>query len=270
VRLLIRTWNVFHGNALPPESDGYLEEAVQLVTEDAPDVVCLQEIPAWGLERLGEWSGMTVYGEIAAPPRIGPFPSTAEIGRRLTSIDQGFLRSAFSGQANAILLGPALRGLASYAVELNSRSFRDAQARMLRLDTVTRLAWAKERRVCHAVRAAGPDGRTFVVANFHATGLPDDRLPDAEALRAASFADGLARPRDVCVLAGDFNVWPARSRTLADLASPEWGFSPPGAKLDQVLVRGTRAGPPSVWPVERRRVGGRLLSDHAPVEVELA
>jgi endonuclease/exonuclease/phosphatase family metal-dependent hydrolase len=24
-----------------------------------------------------------------------------------------------------------------------------------------------------------------------------------------------------------------------------------------------------VWPIERRRVGGRLLSDHAPVEVEI-
>ena len=269
MRLLIRTWNVFHGNALPPESGGYLEQAIRLITKDEPDVVCLQEVPAWGLERLGEWSGMTVYGELAAPPRIGPFPSTAEIGRRLTRIDQGLLRSAFSGQANAILLGPALRGVATWAVELNSRPFRDAQARMLQLDAVTRLAWAKERRVCHAVRAVDERGRRFVVANLHATGLPDDRLPDAEALRAASFADGLARPGDVCVLAGDFNVWPARSRTLTDLATPEWGFSPPGEKLDQVLVRGARVGPQAVWPVERRRVDGRLLSDHAPVEVEL-
>ena len=42
------------------------------------------------------------------------------------------------------------------------------------------------------------------------------------------------------------------------------------SKLDQVLVRGAKAGPVEVWPVERRRVDGRLLSDHAPVEVEVA
>ena len=270
MRLLLRTWNVFHGNASPPEHVGYLEEAVRLATEDAPDVVCLQEVPAWGLERLGDWSGMTVYSEVAAPPRLGPFPSTAELGRRLTRIDHGLLRSACSGQANAILLGPRLRGIAAYSVQLNSRRFCSVQARRLQLDVVTRLAWAKERRVCQAVRARAEDGRVFVVANLHATGLPDDRLPDAELRRSASFADGLARRGDVCVLAGDFNVWPARSRTLADLTSPEWGFSALGPKLDQVLVRGAEAGPVEVWPVERRRVEGRLLSDHAPVEVEVA
>jgi endonuclease/exonuclease/phosphatase family metal-dependent hydrolase len=264
--LLVRSWNVFHGNAVPPERDDFLEEGVRLVTADEPDVVCLQEVPVWALERLGEWSGMTVYGVVAAPPRLGPLPSTAEIGRRLTDIDHGLLRSAFSGQANAILLAPGRRGTHPRFVELNSPPFRQAQARMLGLDVVTQLAWAKERRVCQTVRV---DER-YVVANLHATGLPDDRLPDAELLRAVSFADGLARPGEVCVLAGDFNIWPARSRTLADLASPQWGFSQPGPKLDQVLVRGASAEEVAVWPVERRRVEGRLLSDHAPVEVEIA
>ena len=37
-----------------------------------------------------------------------------------------------------------------------------------------------------------------------------------------------------------------------------------------LLVRGAQAGPEETWPLERRRVGGRLLSDHAPVEVRLA
>jgi endonuclease/exonuclease/phosphatase family metal-dependent hydrolase len=268
--LLVRTWNVFHGNAVPPERGDYLEEAVRIATADGPDVLCLQEVPAWALERLGEWSGMTVYGEAAAPPRLGPLPSTAEIGRRLTSLHHGVLRSAFSGQANAILLGPGLSRLGSYALELNSRRFRKAQSRALDLDLVTRLAWAKERRVCQAVHAQAADGRVLLIANLHATGLPDDRLPDAEVLRAASFADALARPGEVCVLAGDFNMWPERSRTLADLVGPDWRFTAPGPKLDQVLVRGAGTGEVEVWPVERRRVGGRLLSDHAPVEVEIA
>jgi endonuclease/exonuclease/phosphatase family metal-dependent hydrolase len=267
--LLIRTWNLFHGNAVPPDAASYLEEAVRLATADTPDVLCLQEVPAWGLARLGEWSGMAVYGEIAAPPRLGPFPSTAKLGHRLTRLNHGFLRSAFSGQANAILLGPSLTGLQTHALHLNSRRFRKAQERMLGLDAVTRLAWARERRVCQVVRARAADGRRFVIANLHATGLPDDRLPDAEILRSASLADGLARPGEVCVLAGDFNVRPERSRTLADLKAPKWGFSRASPNLDQVLVRGARSGSPVVWPIERRRVGGRLLSDHAPVEVEI-
>lgn len=267
--MLIRTWNLFHGNAVPPESASFLEEAVRLAISDRPDVLCLQEVPPWGLERLGAWSGMVVYGEIAAPPRLGPFPSSVKLGHRLTRLNHGLLRSAFSGQANAILLGPSLTGFGTHALHLNSRRFRKAQEWMLGLDTVTRLAWAKERRVCQVVRARAADGRRFVIANLHATGLPDDRLPDAEALRAASLADGLARPGDVCILAGDFNVRPERSRTLADLQGPDWGFSKPSPKLDQILVRGAQAGPPEVWPVERRLRGARLLSDHAPVEVEV-
>ena len=267
--MLVRTWNLFHGNAVPPEPDSHLEAAVRLATSDGPDVLCLQEVPAWGLKRLGEWSGMAVYGEIAAPPRLGPFPSTVELGYRLTRLNHGFLRSAFSGQANAILLGPSLTGLETQALHLNSRRFRKAQERMLELDTVTRLAWAKERRICQVVRARAVDGRRFVIANLHATGLPDDRLPDAEVLRAASLADGLARPSEVCILAGDFNVRPERSRTLVDLNGPEWGFSKASPNIDHVLVRGARAGSPAVWPVERRRVDGRVLSDHAPVEVEI-
>jgi endonuclease/exonuclease/phosphatase family metal-dependent hydrolase len=226
-------------------------------------------VPVWALEWLGAWTGMTVYGEVAAPPRLGPLPSTAELGRRLTDLDHGLLRSAFTGQANAILVSPALAGLGAYAVELNSPEFRRAQARVLGLDVVARLAWAKERRVCQAVRVRLEDGRGAFVANLHATGLPDDRLADAELLRAASFADGLARPDEICVLAGDFNVWPHRSRTLADLQRPEWGFPAPGPRLDQVLVRRARASAPEAWPEGRRRVGGRLLSDHAPVEVRI-
>ena len=43
--LLVRTWNVFHGNASPPERHGFLEQMVRLATEDRPDVLCLQELP---------------------------------------------------------------------------------------------------------------------------------------------------------------------------------------------------------------------------------
>ena len=46
----------------------------------------------------------------------------------------------------------------------------------------------------------------------------DERLADAELLRAASFVDALADPGDLVVLAGDFNVEPGGSATLGALA----------------------------------------------------
>ncbi len=219
MRLLVRTWNVFHGNVYPAERRAYLQEMVRLASADGPDVLCLQEIPVWALERLDEWSGMTVFGEVAAPPRIGPFPSTAELGRVLT-FDHGLLRSAFTGQANAILVRPELRTTTCGAIVLNSSGFRKVQAARLGLDLVARLAWAKERRVCQALGLELTDGRAVLIANLHATGLPDDRIPDAELLRAAGFADRLARPGELCVLAGDFNVQAARSATLDELTGP--------------------------------------------------
>ena len=110
----------------------------------------------------------------------------------------------------------------------------------------------------------------MLVANLHATAYPHDRrLADAELLRAAVFADGLAARDDICVIAGDFNVTRACSRTLTDLAGEEWGFSPAGEGIDHVLVRGASSGRPVRWARERRRVGGRVLSDHAPVEVRI-
>ena len=268
--MLVRTWNVFHGNAVPPERRAYLEEMVRLASRDRPDVLCLQEVPAWALRQLGEWSGMQAFGAVAARPAIGPIPSTAKVGGVITSLNHGMFRSAFTGQANAILAAPALRALDRRELVLNPRSFRKAQARWLGLDLVARLAWAKERRVCQAVRLSLRDGRSALVANLHATAYgPDERFADAELLRAATFADGLARPGEVCILAGDFNVSAERSRTLADLAEPEWGFSVPAPGIDHVLVRGARSHRPERWPPERRRLQGRLLSDHAPVDVRV-
>ena len=52
--MLVRTWNLFHGNTNPPRRGAYLREMVELITTGSPDVVCLQEIPVWALARLGE------------------------------------------------------------------------------------------------------------------------------------------------------------------------------------------------------------------------
>jgi endonuclease/exonuclease/phosphatase family metal-dependent hydrolase len=266
VPLLVRSWNVFHGNAVPPEREAYLEEMVRLAVADDPDVLCLQEVPLWAVEHLGEWSGMTAVAATAAPPRIGPLPSTAAIGRALTDLNHGLLRSAFTGQANATLVSRRLRVLEDRTLVLNPPPFRSAQARWLSLDLVARLAWAKERRVCLAVRLGLPEGSSALVGNLHATSFEaDQRLADAELRRAAAFLDGLAGPSEPVFLCGDTNVPTARSRTMRDLGA--WGYSEPGPGIDHVLVRGLPVDGPVTWPEERRRVGGRLVSDHAPVEV---
>jgi len=101
--MLVRSWNLYHGMTSPRGRRSHLEEAVRLVSSDRPDVVCLQEVPLWGCPHLEDWSGMTAIWRstrrVWFPPRLGG---------RITRLNQGFFRSAFSGQANAILLRPRL------------------------------------------------------------------------------------------------------------------------------------------------------------------
>jgi endonuclease/exonuclease/phosphatase family metal-dependent hydrolase len=261
--VLVRSWNLFHGNAVPPTKHTYLDDMIRLITADEPDIVCFQEIPAWALDRF-------TVGDVSARPSIGPIPITAELGFRLTRVHYGLIRSAFSGQGDAITVSPRLRVLGHKTLTLNTRRFRQAQSAAFGLPMRARLAWANERRIVQALRVADAEGRTYLVANLHATSYrSDDRLADAELLRAAWFAVSEASPEDVVILAGDFNVAPHRSRTLRDLQSEEWGFSAPGPNIDHILVRGAPTSPVRVWPIEQRLIEGRLLSDHAPVELDI-
>jgi endonuclease/exonuclease/phosphatase family metal-dependent hydrolase len=261
--VLVRSWNLFHGNTVPPQRKQFLDEMLRLATADDPDILCLQEVPAWALGRF-------TVGDLAARPSVGPLPITPGLGHWLTSFDHGALRSVFAGQGNAVVVSPRLRLLSHRTLTLNARRFRKAQARAMRLGIVARFAWAKERRIVQAVRLATPGGRTFLVANMHCTSFPaDERLADAEVLRAAWFSASTAASEDVVVLAGDFNARASRSRTLHDLAGPAWGFTEAGAGIDHILVRGTRSGELRRWPDDQRMHEGRLLSDHAPVEVEI-
>ena len=228
--LLVRSWNLFHGNAQPPDRRSRLEAMVRLATSDRPDVLCLQEVPPWALPRLAGWSGMTPRWVVTREPRL-PGGLAGAVTRR----HNGRFRSGLTGQANAILLAPSLRPVAH---------------RSLRLDD-----GRPEPRYCHAVRLD-----MLVVANLHATNdFRDPRVPGAEIVRAEAFVTELAGELP-CVLAGDFNL---RAEHLADLA----GWSELGGGIDHVLVRGLVASPLAVWPEERRRQNGVVLSDHAPVEV---
>lgn len=230
--MLIRSWNVFHGNAHPPDRGSHLRAMIRLATADRPDVLCLQEVPLWALPRLARWSGMQARWVVTKRPWL-----PAWLAGLVTRLNNGLFRSAIAGQANAILLGDGLEPLEQH---------------VLRID-----AGRSEPRWCQAVRLEG-----IVVGNLHATNDFDDPPSvAAEVARAEAFVSGLARDLPA-VLAGDFNL------RRADL-DPLPGWSALGPGIDHVLVRGLEAGPLEVWPEERRREGGLVLSDHAPVEVRV-
>jgi endonuclease/exonuclease/phosphatase family metal-dependent hydrolase len=231
--LLVRSWNIHHGMTLPHTRRNYLEQAIRLISSDHPDVVCLQEVPLWGRRGLESWSGMSLIWNSARrvwfPPRLGGW---------ITRLNQGFFRSAVSGQANAILLGRHLQPLER------------------RWTVISR--GRRERRICQAVRLQGT-----VIANLHASGVAGQPEVGAEEVsRALAFAESLAQPGDALILAGDFNLLP---RQLPELP----GFSSPGRGIDHILVRGAEASPLEVWPEAKRTSEVGVLSDHAPVELRV-
>ena len=210
--MLVRTWNLFHGNASPPERRAFLGRMIELVTRDRPDVVCLQELPVWALRHLENWSGMHANDAVARRPLL-PFGA-----RAVTALHHGLLRSAATGEADAILTRDPARDLGFQVV-----------------------GDAKLRRIAHAVDLGG-----VTIVNFH---IDADR---AQLDRVVAFAG------ERSIVAGDANIVSAGAN----------GFSAPLAgSIDQILVRGlTLRDGPAAWPVERRTVDGRVLSDHAPVE----
>jgi len=230
--VLVRSWNLFHGNTLPPGRRSRLERMVRVATEDRPDVLCLQEVPLWALSRLPRWSGMSVRHVVTRRARFGTL-----LGGAITRLHNGLFRSALAGQANAILLAPGLDALVHRSLRIDQRR--------------------KEPRFCHAVRL-----EALVVGNLHATNdFRRPHVPAEEIVRAEAFVTEVAGGLP-CVLAGDFNL---RAEHVPELA----GWSALGPGIDHVLVRGLTASPLTVWPAERRRHNGAVLSDHAPVEVTI-
>lgn len=239
--LLVRSWNVFHGRTYPLGRHAYLREAIELVTKDDPDVLCLQELPLWSLRQLEPWSGMAGFSA-RTRHRLG------RLGRRPTDFHHGFLRSLLTGQANAILLARRLTVL-------------DHRRRVLGGRLVE---WPRERRVSHGVRIHTADGEVVAIVNLHLSHA-GQRPVEAELQATVALAEELAGDGPT-VLAGDFNLT-AASEGMQRLVDD--GYSAPGPGIDHVLVKGARATPLSAWPVERRTVGGRVLSDHPPVELRI-
>lgn len=242
--MLVRSWNVFHGRTYPSGRRAYLRHGIELVTRDAPDVVCLQELPLWSLPKLEQWSGMAMFSA-RTRHRLG------WLGRRPTDVHHGVFRSALTGQANAILVARQVSVLEHRRRVLSGR----------------RIEWPDERRVSHGVRIAADEDRVaVVVVNLHFSHTGQGRPAEAELRTTVAFAEELACDEEPVVLAGDFNLT-AASEGLRELAAA--GYSPPGPGIDHVLVRDAPATPLYTWPVERRTVEGRVLSDHPPVELSV-
>jgi endonuclease/exonuclease/phosphatase family metal-dependent hydrolase len=226
--MVVRTWNLFHGNTVPPQRRAFLREMVELITADRPGIVCLQEIPLWALPHLEAWSGMQSISAVARESRIG----SARLGGLITELHHGVLRSALTGEADAILAAP----------HFTIRDKREAA-----------VSSGGIRRLMHGVTF--DDG--LFVANFHTAG--DDQLRLVADIVETDARNG-------AILAGDANLRPGEGEAYELLRKR--GFSEPlPGSIDQILVRGLPSTPPFAWPEERRRVGGRLLSDHAPVEL---
>ncbi|HEY4346944.1 MAG TPA: endonuclease/exonuclease/phosphatase family protein [Gaiellaceae bacterium] len=268
--MIVRTWNLFNGNTVPPQRRAYLRTMVEMITADKPDIVCLQEIPAWALSHVGAWSGMKAVTARAKRPKLGPFPIPASLGKALTAPNHGVIRSAFAGQGNAILFPNDATVKSHKTITLNTNVFCEDKGRKLGMTPKEMIAWEKERRVCHFLQYELPNRRRVLVANLHATSASHDlRLPDAELRRAVDFVDRGSELEDAQIVAGDFNITLEQSTTIKELlaGTPETRWTDVGPGIDHVLLRRTVATSVKVWPEDERRFEGRLLSDHAPVEV---
>jgi endonuclease/exonuclease/phosphatase family metal-dependent hydrolase len=226
--ILVRSWNVFHGNSVPPTRFGHLREMIELATADEPGVVLLQEVPVWALGRLEGWSGMRAHSRVARGPHW-PSPIAAWLTRRHT----GLFRSRLAGQAVATLVARALG-----SEDLGGVTVSDP---------------GRERRVVQAVRIEG----LGVVANTHLTQASAPlEARQAELDRVRAFVERVARADEPRIIGGDLNI-----------VSPALeGYDGDGDGIDHILVAGIPAAPLVVWAESRRMQNAVVLSDHAPVE----
>ncbi|HEX4324078.1 MAG TPA: endonuclease/exonuclease/phosphatase family protein [Gaiellaceae bacterium] len=188
--MLVRTWNLFHGKPSPPGRRAFLRQMIELVTRDHPDVVCLQELPVWALGQLESWSGMHAATAVARRPLL-PVG-----GRTVTALHHGLIRSAFTGEGDAILTRGPARDLGEQVV-----------------------GEAKLRRIAHAVEL---EGVGVTVVNFHIDGdreqfdrvlalAPGRSIVAGDANLVSPVADGFSPP-----LAGSIDQIFVRGLTLRD------------------------------------------------------
>jgi endonuclease/exonuclease/phosphatase family metal-dependent hydrolase len=269
--VIVRTWNLFHGNTVPPGRKAHLRQMVELITADRPEIVLLQEIPAWALPHVGRWANMQSSWARAKRPKLAVLPIPATVGRSLTAPHHGIVRSGFAGQGNAILFPSEAKLREEKTITLNTNVFTEERGKLFGLTPKQMVAWESERRVCQLVQYELPNRLRFLVANLHASHIPDLRLADSELRRAVNFVIRGSELEETVIVGGDFNIRPDVSTTVQELVSApiESRWHQAGTGIDQFLLRRAVATRVEVWPDERRALNGRLLSDHAPVEIEV-
>jgi endonuclease/exonuclease/phosphatase family metal-dependent hydrolase len=169
--MLVLTWNLFHGRAVPERHEALLGEFAALIAGWQWDVALLQEVPPWWPPPLGRAAAASARTALTSRNWLLP------LRRRVAERRPDLIKSD-GGGANAILV----RG----APILEHR--------------VRRLRCRPERRVVHAVALA--DGTW--VANLHAQVDSEDQA-QADLARAGRTVLDWAGDAPV-VLGGDANV----------------------------------------------------------------
>jgi endonuclease/exonuclease/phosphatase family metal-dependent hydrolase len=251
--MLVRAWNLHLGKDASNGRRDHTREMVELITADRPLIVCLQEVPSSALDKLGDWAGMQAVGVRAQRSKLGPLGGP--------------------GKGNAILFPKEAKLRQEKQITLNTNPFCEEQAGKLGYSLKEARWWEKERRVCQVVKIEFPDRKRWLIANLHATSLETDRrLADLELGRAVKFIDRQAETEETVIVGGDFNIPLAESGVLGELAARiDEGYAPVTQGAVQILVRGrVMMSGLRIWPEAERMLDGVVLSDHAPVEVDVA
>jgi endonuclease/exonuclease/phosphatase family metal-dependent hydrolase len=169
--VLVLSWNLFHGRAVPDEPRSLLDEFAAQLAAWAWDVALLQEVPPWWPPRLG--AAAHASARTALTSRNWLRPVTRALAKRRPD-----LIKSWGGGANAILV-------------------RDQ--RILEHRTHILRRWP-ERRVAHGIRLQSG----WWVINLHAQAHSEARArADVRTAAAAAITWSAGAP---LVLGGDLNL----------------------------------------------------------------
>jgi endonuclease/exonuclease/phosphatase family metal-dependent hydrolase len=196
--VLVLTWNLFHGRAVPEQRRELLPEFAAALAGWDWDVALLQEVPPWWPPALAAATGATWRSALTS--RNLGLPVRRAVARRRPD-----LLKSNGGGANAILVRGAI----------TAHHLRTLRRR-------------PERRVVHAVRLG--DGTW--VGNVHAQVRPH-ALTRADLALAGATLLAWAGPLGPAVLGGDLNV-PDPAHGLP----PELVVAPGPRGVDHVAARG--------------------------------
>jgi endonuclease/exonuclease/phosphatase family metal-dependent hydrolase len=204
--VLVLTWNLFHGRAVPEERRPLLAQFAARLASWEWDVALLQEVPPWWAPRLGEAAGASA--RTALTSRNWLLPVTRRIADRRPD-----LIKSWGGGANAILV-------------------RGEGVREHRVLTLRR--WP-ERRVAHAVLLE----RGWWVCNLHAQAHAEPHA-QADIAKAAAWAFPPTQHAPG-ILGGDMNLHRpavpgfalAASRDVDHILVRDLEVAGPGRTLDR-------------------------------------